>query len=404
MQVEKQRKSAEWRDAEKEKGLTLNPDYFKIPPIDTSVFPPEPPVTLANMPWRVTLEARQEWQDALQTRIDQQQSMIDAWRSAVSATEEETLPVLRDALVMATDAVGVTLDDKAKWITDNLLNDAKNDGCAMTTCIAQAIETIQSLVFGVRTALLPKAQPGGLTLDADDFEEEWQWIASYATWPAAMFVFAYPENILLPSFRKHKTPAFAKLIRDLRSNRNLTPGQACAAAKEYSDYFRDVCNLDLKATCQARTRIYEGEGCGRTAAKYSHLFYIFAIARPSHRVYWSAYDSSMQPQDYAQTYWAEVPGFKDRKVIDVMGAVAYRDTAARRLIHLFAQTDEGKQKLGLVRYDLENQRWIDSEPNDLDLSKEGNQETVALQLSSSNKTRMECHLKYLSDSGGRQSE
>ena len=113
---------------------------------------------LVNVPWRATPKARQEWQNTLQTRIDQQQAMIDAWRSAISATEE-TLPALRDALVMATDAVGVNLDGKAKWVTDNLLIDAKNHGCAMTTRIAQAIETIQSLLFGVRTALLPKARP-----------------------------------------------------------------------------------------------------------------------------------------------------------------------------------------------------------------------------------------------------
>ncbi|MCI0627640.1 MAG: hypothetical protein L0387_39320 [Acidobacteria bacterium] len=374
VQVEKQRKSAEWRDAEKEQGITHSPDYFRIPLLDTSVFPPEPPVTLANTPWRATVEARQEWQDTLQTRIDQQQAMIDAWRSATSATEEETLPALRNALVMATDAAGVTLDDKTTWVADNLLIDARNDGCAMTTRIAQAIETIQSLVFGVRTAQLTDTRPG-LTLDADDFEEEWKWIGSFATYRAAMFVFAYPENILLPSFRKHKTPAFAKLIGDLRSNRNLTPGQACTAAKEYSDYFRDVCHLDIKATCQARTRIYEGEGCERTAAKYSHLFYMFAIARTSHRVYWSAYDPSMQPQDYAQTYWAEVPALKDRKVIDVMGAVAYRAPPEQRYIFLFVQTTENaKQQLLFIRYDLENKSWIDNETKPLDLPKEENDE------------------------------
>jgi len=376
VQVEKRRQFARWRDDEDEKGIILSPDFFKIPEPDPGVFPPKPAVTLENAPWRATMAARQEWQDMLQARIDQQQALLDAWQSAVSATEEEILPRLRDALVMATDAVGTTLDDKSKWITEFLLIDAKNDGCATTTRIAQAIETIQGLLFGVRTAQLTDTRPG-LTLNTDDFEEEWKWIGSYATWRAAMFVFLYPENILLPSFRKHKTPAFAKLIDDLRSNRNLTPGQACEAAKAYSDYFRDVCNLEIKATCQAWTRLYKGVGCERTTAKYSDLFYMFAIARLSSRVYWSAYDPSMHPQDYAQTYWAEIPALRGQKVINVIGAVVYRDTENKKFIYLFVHLDErGKQKLGVVRYDLEEQSWIDTEPSELELPKEGKEETI----------------------------
>ena len=395
VQVEKQRKSAEWRDIEKEKAITLSPDYFKIPEIDPGVFPPTSPVTLARVPWRATVEARQDWQDTLLTRIDQQQAMIDAWQSAVTATEEETLPALRDALVMASDAVGVSLDDKAKWIAEFLLIDAKNDGCAMTTRIAQAIETIQSLVFGVRTGLFPKAQPGGLTLDADDFEEEWRWVGSYATWRAAMFVFAYPENILLPSFRKYKTTAFAKLIRDLRSNRNLTPGQACVVAKEYSDYFRDVCNLDLKATCQARTRIYKGEGCGKTEKTEADLFYMFALGE-SKRVYWTIFNPDIVPDDFAQTFWTEIPGLQGVPVTDILGAVPY-SPPGNRYIYLFALAlDKEKQKLVFVKYDLEKGRW-DQESNDLDSPvKEGSWTVVVKQTASDSQPP---HLAFRLDTG-----
>jgi ABC toxin-like protein len=61
---------------------------------------------------------------------------------------------------------------------------------------------------------------------APSFDEQWKWMGSYLTWRAAMFVFLYPENLLIPNLRRRDatTEAFRQLVDALRSNRALTPG------------------------------------------------------------------------------------------------------------------------------------------------------------------------------------
>src|SRR5262249_1501994 len=154
-------------------------------------------------------------------------------------------------------------------------------------------------------------------LDAPAFDEEWKWIGSYPTWRAAMLAFIYPENILLPSLRKWQTPAFDALVKRLRSNQRLTPAQACSEAAAYSDYFLDVCSLNVEASCQALTRT-DHESCfseTRYATyPYRTLFFMFARSGSTSAVYCSAYDPQ-DPSGYAQTPWEVVPGLEN--VVDI---------------------------------------------------------------------------------------
>ena len=365
VQVEKRREFGEWR--EQEMKLTLGPDYFRFPALDQTTFPPPPPPELPA--WRATWEGRRDWQDTLQSRMDQEKTVIEALQEAVRATEEATLPLLRDAFIMASDATGTTLDAKAKWITDLLLIDTKVSGCQLTTRVAQAIETMQGILWSLRTHQLHDMYPA-LTLNADNFDEEWEWIGSYATWRAAMFVFLYPENILLPSLRQHQTPAFRTLVGNLRNNRRLTPDQARTAAKMYAEYFADICRLVIEASCQTMTHTHQGE---------KYLFYMFARGAATNTVYWSAYD----PQDisgYAQTFWAPVPGLNN--IIAILGAVPYEYeiglSQRRRFIYLFAQMlEKGTEKLVFMKYDLEKQGWV-GEPTELEVPEKASSFTAVV--------------------------
>lgn len=370
VQVQKRRTFARWRQEEKKQGLTLGPDHFQFPEVDFTTFPPPPPLELRA--WRADWTARRDWQDTLQARIDQEQAVIDALAEAVSAVEEATLPRLRDALVMSTDAKGTRLDQKAKWITDRLLIDAQASGCQVTTRIAQAIETIQGILFSLRTAQLQDTHP--LELEAEHFDEEWEWIGSYATWRAAMFVFLYPENILLPSLRRWQTPAFRTLVRDLRSNRRLSPEQARAAARAYSEYFEDVAKLKLEASCETRTRVHYKDG--NTQQEIDRcLFYMFGRGATTNTVYWSAYDAQ-DASGYAQTFWEAVPGLD--KVVTVLGATPYEISAEERFIYLFAITlEKATKKLVFTKYDLEKQSW-DDEPTELELPEEATDFTAVV--------------------------
>ena len=231
----------------------------------------------------------------------------------------------------------------------------------MITRVAQAIETLQGILFSVRTGQLLDTYPR-LALNADNFDGEWEWIGSYATWRAAMFVFLYPENLLLPSLRKWQTPAFRKLVADLQANRRLTPEQACLAAKEYSDYLREVCNLTLETTCWARTQIYSGESCrNRSARDQRTLLYLFARSTISGKIYWSTYDAT-DASGYAQTFWKQVPGLE--KVRTLPGAQPYYVTPENRFIFLFVRTND--DKLLFTKYDLDRAQW-DAQPTELEV-------------------------------------
>ncbi|MCB9102284.1 MAG: hypothetical protein H6632_22290 [Anaerolineales bacterium] len=357
-QLKKRRVSATWQDNEQVEDILLAPEFFKLPEPPALTFPPPEPRQLTA--WRATRRDRRDWEDTLQSRIDQVKTIVQAVQTAVSETEEETLPLLRGWLL---NQLMLQVTDKAQWVTDNLLIDAKADGCQLTTRVSQAIETIQGLLWGVRTGQLTDTHPH-LSLEAPDFEEEWQWLGSYATWRSAMFVFLYPENILMPHLRKYQTPTFKTLVEATGSGRRFNPELACQAAQEYSRYFKDVCTLRIEATCQTKTRLHQGNCRDRVAMGYSYPLYMFGRGNANPQtVYWSAYDPQAPNKDYAQTFWDVVPGMTN--VEKIIGAVPYKIGEGNRHIFLFVMTNE--RKLVFSKYDLEKQVWEEEPSGDLEL-------------------------------------
>ncbi|OWY64947.1 hypothetical protein B7486_44575 [cyanobacterium TDX16] len=369
VQVWKRRNFARWQEEEKVEKILLSPDFFQILPPEPIQFPPQelplPKEPTAIDLWRAPREARQEWLDKLQSRLDQERAAIQSLKEAVSAAEEATIPMLRDALILATNSNGVDLDEKAKWVTENLLIEGRASGCLITTRVDQAIETLQVLIWSLRLGHL-EDNYRTLTLDNRYFDEEWKWMGSYATWRAAIIVFLYSENILLPSLRKwepdipfasRQTPAFDALVKNTQSNRRLTSSNACSEAKRYAKYYQDICSLQLEASCQSRTKLFKGERCSRSESTPHCLFYMFGRGGLTKTVYWSAYDP-LVPPGYDQTFWqaVDVNGFDN--IIEIIGAVPYQIAPEKRFIFLFARKQEGAvQKLVYAKFDLENYRW-----------------------------------------------
>ncbi len=362
-QVQKSKQFEVWRTAESDAGIVLSPDFFRIAT--------EEPEELT--PWRATRAHRRDWQERLELRIEQEQTAIDKLRKSVESAEEATLTALRDALILASNAKGNNLNDKAEWITQNLFIDAKMGACHRTTRIAQAIETIQGLLWGVRTGATPETFTE-IELDADYFTEEWQWLGTYETWRAALLVFLYPENVLFPSLRKEKTSGFRGLIKYVRTQNRLTPQQACSAAQEYARYVRDVCSMEVEAACMARTLIHIGEECkDKTATMHKTLRYFFGRGQETTSVYWSSHDPGDKLHD-TQTYWEAVPNLTH--VNTIIGAVPYQVHDEERYICLFVRTfEEGAQHLKLARYDLDKQKWL-GEIIPLDLPTPGGNRTT----------------------------
>lgn len=184
--------------------------------------------------WRATVQARQEWEATLNGRIEQEKSLKNAFRKVIDAVEEANLPILRNALVIGTGK-------DADWLTQRLLIDVKADSKVQTTRLNQAIETVQSLFFGLRNSD-PPFELGTWKLNRDSlpetnslFDEQWNAIGSYASWRAAMLVFLYPENLLRPTLRPASQLSTPFLVF-LKAIRAATPLTRDAVAKMVADY------------------------------------------------------------------------------------------------------------------------------------------------------------------------
>jgi hypothetical protein len=368
-QVSKSREFARWREAEATQHIVLGPDQFQIPDLASQTVGPQTPLVLPA--WRATRRARLDWQDALQSRIDQQNAVVSGLQQAVDAAEGTCLSTLRDAAVVATDAPFTDLTLKATWLTERLLIDARESACRKTTRIEQALETLQDIFFALRTSQFTDSVPLAASL-AGAFDEEWKWMGSYANWRAAILVWMYPENVLQPSLRKWQTPGFRTLVRDVRANPSLSPEQACKAARDYSDYFRDVCTLVPSASCEGWTSIPRIEDCQRRFGQQHHwLVYLFGRGGWTNRVYWSVQDKAGEgvehPSGHSQTFWALLPGVEHTTVSDIVGAETYWTPSGARYLYVFLLVREnGRWELLFTRYDLGNAAW-DTTPTSLDL-------------------------------------
>jgi hypothetical protein len=290
VQVEKRRQFPTWRQDEKG-SVFLSPDFFKVPepyPVQFPPVEPEPPPA-----WRAIWQDRRAWEDALQARLDQEKSVRESLRQAVRETEEEVLPMLRDLLIESDTPADVAKEEHAKALAKLLLIDTRMDGCQRTTRVSQAIETIQNLLWSLRTGQLAAVyHEWNFSVEAQaHFDEDWQWLGSYPTWRAAMFVYLYPENILHPTLRPWQSEGFRELVQQLHLNPRLNPDGAQQLANRYAEYYRDLTRLVVEATCQAGTRTY------------------FYGRAPSGVCYWSRYEENAS--SYAQTSWGKISSFGD---------------------------------------------------------------------------------------------
>jgi hypothetical protein len=243
IQVKKLGLHEAWRSEEREKGLILGPDYFQL--ADNS------PSQIEALPrWRATPQVRQAWRRMLDSRIQQELTLTQAMQSVVSAAEEAALPMLRDACIAA-----IAADRDVAVITDRLTQelgiDCKDSGHLRTTRAQQALATLQEVLLSLRTGrfgntppVLGTTNPAAhwvLAVAEANFDEEWRWMGGYATWHAAMRVFAYPESYLLPELRPTssttptivQTAAFSTLMEDLRNESRLTAKRARELAMKY---------------------------------------------------------------------------------------------------------------------------------------------------------------------------
>ncbi|WP_227677712.1 ribosomal protein L7/L12 [Psychrobacter sp. H8-1] len=357
LQIWKIKQFATWRKEEKSR-LSLSPEFFKYPT-------QRPTFTTQQeaQKWRIDTRRQREWYRTLKARIDQQEVLASSLKSMVSEVEEQTLPELRDALIEIVDDTNDAFNIKAEKLTKRFLIDLQQSGCQMTTRVSMALEVLQTLVFSIRSGKIDITDVE-LKLSSKQFEQEWQWMSSYATWKAAMGVFLYPEQILYPSLREDQTSEFRRLTSD--TSNQLSPEEACKISEAYYEYLKDISSLEVKATCWGNTSIESKQKCfthSISKKRDKNLQYLFGINNETKRCYWSTFDLDLKARIIAiaegnaktqiyQSSWQALP-VGDATVTDIVGATAYKNKV---YVVLRIVVNE-KDKLGSLLYDLEKGTW-----------------------------------------------
>jgi len=357
--VHKTRLFAQWNEEEKidsalnnEFPFSLSTDFFQKPPVAEIQFPPkaekEKPKYLFDQ------KAFKNWKRSLESRERIMTANHKGILNAISDTEDAFLIPTRDAIIkhIAADE-GKSIEETKDFITRNLLIDADMQCCSSTTRATQAIEALQVLLWGIHNQiLLDEPSIEQLSLEAPDFEEEWKWIGSYATWRAAMFVQLYPENIMLPELRQlndegqfHDT---LKLYRNSKNKSDIDYG--------YTNYFKEIeeiKNIELVGNIdKINPRTYE-KGLN-VNENYVHCFgknphsgnYYFKILQLSN-------DEEMQLLK-SQSRWKKLP---DEIKGEFVGLSEWSFDSNYHLHFYFKGEKDDESKLFLAIYEYKKDRW-----------------------------------------------
>lgn len=356
---------AAWNVEEQADDISLSPNFFRLLP-DYYPVNLKGDLEVINL-WRASYTNRRAWTRKLKAAIEQQETMEEGLNAVISETEDKALPILRDALVKALGDEHASLEDNAQMLTDRFLTDFSVNCCQVTTRVSHSIDVLQRLLWTLHTGVNPNMDIPGIRLNAENFEEEWKWLGSYATWRSAMFVFMYPDNLLSPELRKNQTPKFREIVSQISQSSRFTPDDACYFAGEYNNYVEDVQDLNIQASCNAHVFIPKGSACGTiTSHELKRASYSFGQGSFENKVYWNIRIHNSEPTNSA--YWKELDQFNAFKSVRVIGSVPLSHSSLGATILLFAvvQDETLTRSLVFLKYNIKDKVW-DTEPTTLDL-------------------------------------
>lgn len=357
-----------WANEEFSNGIILSPEIFEVKQEpyggDTG------DIYSKLNEWRTTYKARRDWEKKLKARRNQFDKVVENINTANDTVESDLLRIYRDALI-------AQLGDKTKTVTQNaedfsqqLLIDFTLNCCQHTTRLSQAIDTLQKLIWeesiGIDHDIKYGTTTAKFTLVADRFEEEWKWMGSYATWRSAMFVFMFPENLLLPSLRKWQSKVFQNIAGDIRGNNRFTPKAACKAVAQYTAYLDDLSKLVPSSTCTTVVPYFDDKCANSNVKRLACTFFSFAVTEVSRRVYFASKDYNGDTLAH-HTFWDPVDALQ-ANVTAIIGSPVYENSSSgTKFIFLFATIKEEEvEKLVFVKYNVNNRNW-DTDFTELDL-------------------------------------
>lgn len=337
--------------------ITQSPDFFLSRDTDYYTYPPTVPYPLN--PNLVSNQQLSDWRKIVSSRTEELERLKRDYKTMLLETDDHTMSFLRDALVEVLDESNNSTSEKARKLGDRLLIDLQDNCCSKTNRVAMAIETLQQLIWKTHTGDIYSEYD--LTLSVASFDTVWEWMGSYANWRASMFVFLYPENILLPSLKKESTPAFLDIIGETQNNRNFNPRMACEIVKDYREYLADVSSLELKTTVQTKVVTQKEDKCSGAAQVIEHLTFIFSTAANSGKSYYMAVKT--KDEEISQkTFWDNIPNIHDKASIKGSDVYIHSDRGLH-YVYVFYLVDafDMRNKIYAVRYDVNKNEW-GSEP------------------------------------------
>jgi hypothetical protein len=127
------------------------------------------------------------------------------------------------------------------------LLDVQLEGCARTSRVAAAIDSLQLYVNRCRMNLeeTPPGHPDPVHVRPEAVtDSEWAWRQHYRFWEASRKIFLYPENYLEPEIRDDKTPLFKTLENELLA-KEVTEETILEAYGRYLRGFDEVAHLAI---------------------------------------------------------------------------------------------------------------------------------------------------------------
>ena len=356
VQLRRSRAYAAWALEERAQGLNASPQYFRRPAPETA--------SLATLPWRSSATARRQWQRTLSARFAQADALTAARQQAVRSAEDQHLPLLREALITyQIDAAPAGFDSKADWLNSLFLLDFKTTCCQHTTRVAQGMEVLQKL-FGNLRGGLPS---NDLTLASSltTFEGDWQWLGSYERWRSLLFLYLYPQNVLLPALKPGQSSQYRQTVSAIRQAPSVSPATARAYMDAYQVYLNDLGTLKTAAAVQTTLFAASNDGFSQPGDRVPVSLQIATSA--ANRAYANlCYLTGAAATEPAAVSWARLPG--EALVERVIGAAVYAPAGQGRYAYVFACLREDKKDtlalgfttyLAFQRFNLQTQRWDD---------------------------------------------
>ncbi len=130
----------------------------------------------------------------------------------------------------------------AAALSDLLLLDVEAGGCATTSRVVSATNSLQLYIHRVLFGLERSDNDDVRPALSEDAIAEWQWRKNYRVWQANRKVFLWPENYLEPSLRDDKTPLFRELESELLQT-DIDDAAVLAAYTKYLAGLEEVASL-----------------------------------------------------------------------------------------------------------------------------------------------------------------